>query len=96
MQSRYLVTYDIRDARRLRRVYKVLRGWGDHLQLSVFRCDLSPRDRVELGAALSVEIDHAADQVLFADLGPVDGRASDCVSSLGRPYTSPERSAIIL
>ncbi len=96
MQTRYLVSYDIRDKKRLRRVYKVMRGWGDHTQLSVFVCDLSPKERVQLRAALSGVIDYDADQVLFADLGPPDGRGGDCVTSVGRPYTAPARRAIIL
>ena len=96
MRTRYIVSYDISDAKRLRRVFKTLRGWGDHLQFSVFRCDLSARERVELGAALSAAIDHSADQVLFIDLGPPEGRAADCVEALGRPYTCPDRHAVII
>ena len=51
----YVVTYDICDPKRLRRVYETLRGHGDHLQLSVFRCDLTrrelePRSRTRHGA----------------------------------------------
>jgi CRISPR-associated protein Cas2 len=40
----YLVAYDIRDDRRLRRVAKLLEGRGERLQYSLFRCRLSPRD----------------------------------------------------
>jgi CRISPR-associated protein Cas2 len=90
------VTYDITDDRRRAAVYKTLRGYGDHLQYSVFRCDLSERRRVELAAALHDLLDHAADQVLVIDLGPVDGRASICVSSIGRAYANPERSVVIV
>ncbi len=96
MQSRFLVSYDIRDKKRLRAVYKVMRGWGTHTQLSVFVCDLSPKERVELRGALAAVIDHKVDQVLFADLGPPDGRGVDCVSALGRPYAVPARAAIIV
>ncbi len=96
MRNRYIVTYDISDDSRRTAVYKTLRGFGDHLQYSVFRCDLSERRRVELAAALHERIDHATDQVLIIDLGPVDGRASICVSSIGRPYRNPERSAVIV
>ena len=41
MRNRYIVTYDICDDARRTAVYKALRGFGDHLQYSVFRCDLS-------------------------------------------------------
>ncbi len=78
-------------------VYKALRGFGDHLQyFSVFRCDLTERRRVELTGTLHDLIDHATDQILIIDLGPVEGRAASCVASLGRGYANPERSVIIL
>ena len=96
MRNRYIVTYDISDDRRRTAVYKLLRGFGDHLQYSVFRCDLIDRRRVELIAAVHDLIDHSTDQVLVIDLGPVDGRASTCVSSIGRAYANPERTVVIV
>jgi CRISPR-associated protein Cas2 len=36
----HLVTYDVRDDARLRRVARLLEGYGDRLQYSVFRCRL--------------------------------------------------------
>jgi CRISPR-associated protein Cas2 len=96
MRNRYFVTYDISEDSRRTAVYKALRGFGDHLQYSVFRCDLSARRRVDLVATLHDLIDHATDQVLLIDLGPVDGRAAICVSSIGRAYTNPERSVVIV
>jgi CRISPR-associated protein Cas2 len=96
VRNRYIVTYDITDDRRRTAVYKSLRGYGDHLQYSVFRCDLTERRRIELVAALHELIDHTTDQVLVIDLGPVDGRASMCVTSIGRGYTNPERTVVIV
>jgi CRISPR-associated protein Cas2 len=96
MRSLYLVCYDISDAKRLRKVFKTMRGFGDHLQYSVFRCDLSPRERAEMVTVIDAIIDHADDQVLVVDLGPPDGRASECFFSLGRPYTAPERHAVVV
>ncbi|MEQ1508712.1 MAG: CRISPR-associated endonuclease Cas2, partial [Myxococcota bacterium] len=63
----YLVTYDIcgeGSDKRLRRVYRTLRGYGEHLQYSVFRCVLTDRQLAELEGALDREIDHHKDQVL--------------------------------
>ena len=95
MRQTYIVSYDISDPRRLRKVFKLMRGWGDHLQLSVFQCELNPRERVELRTRLADIIHHDEDQVLFVDVGPVEGRGSTCIESLGRPYTCPERHAIV-
>ena len=96
MRSRYLITYDITDDSRRTAVFKALRGFGDHLQYSVFRCDLSDRQRAAMVAVIDPLLDHDVEQVLVVDLGPVDGRASSCVYSLGRPYANPERRVIIV
>jgi len=96
MRSRYIVSYDICDKKRLRRTYRAMRGFGDHLQYSVFRCDLSDVERVELIGVLKEIINHDEDQVLIIDIGPAEGRGENCVESLGRPYILPERHAIIV
>jgi CRISPR-associated protein Cas2 len=44
-KSWHLITYDVRDPKRLRRVAKKLEGCGERMQYSVFRCRL---DRVAL------------------------------------------------
>ena len=96
MRNRYIVTYDICDDRRREVVYKTMRGFGDHLQFSVFRCDLSDRERIDMTAAVHVLIDHSEDQILIIDLGPTDGRAAGCISAVGLAYKNPERTVMIL
>ena len=96
MRNVYLVCYDICDDRRLKRVYKPMRGFGDHLQLSVFRCELSTRERAEMIAAVSPVIDRAVDQVLIVDIGPAEGRGAEVFSTLGRAYVQPERHAVVI
>ena len=96
MRQTYIVSYDVSDPKRLRRVFKLLRGWGDHLQYSVFRCELNDRELIELRARLALEIHHGEDQVLFVDVGPEDGRAATAIDSIGRSYTHPERHAVVV
>lgn len=96
MRTAYIVTYDICEPKRLRRVYRVLRGYGDHLQLSVFRCELTAMELVELRARLHEAIHHREDQVLFVLIGPVDGRGSTSISAVGRRYEPPLRGAIVV
>ena len=96
MRNVYLVCYDICDDRRLKRVYKTMRGFGDHLQLSVFRCELSTRERAEMIAAVGPVIDQAADQVLIVDIGPAEGRGAEVFSTLCRAYVQPERHAVVI
>ncbi len=96
MRQTYIVTYDVSDPKRLRKVFRLMKGYGDHVQLSVFRCELTPRRLVELRAALTREIHHDEDQVIFVDVGPEDGRAATAISAMGRAYRTPERSAIVV
>jgi CRISPR-associated protein Cas2 len=43
MRQGYIVTYDVCNPKRLRKVFKTMQGYGEHLQLSVFRwVQLSP------------------------------------------------------
>lgn len=86
MTNRYYVTYDIADARRLRRVFQIMKGAGEHVQLSVFCCDLSGRQKEALLLVLSEVIMPSEDQVLFIDLGPTEGVAPDRITTLGQPH----------
>ena len=96
MRQVYLVTYDIRDDRRLRLVYRKMRGFGEHLQYSVFQCHLTPSHKVRMIAELSDIIDHASDQVLIFDLGPEGSRRSNAVDALGQNYHAPDHTATIV
>jgi len=96
MRQTYIVSYDISDPKRLRKVFKLLKGYGEHVQLSVFRCELTHRALVELRARLGGIINHDVDQVLFVDVGPEEGRGMSSISALGRSYKSAERCAIVV
>lgn len=91
----YIITYDISDDKRRTKVFDALRRWGNHLQYSVFRCELSERQFKEMRAQVDRLIHHDDDQVLIFDLGATDGRAQHAVLALGAPYTHPERHAFI-
>ncbi len=96
MRQTYIVSYDISDAKRLRKVFKLMKGYGDHVQLSVFRCELTHRALVELRTRLGGIIHHRDDQVLFVDVGPEEGRGSGAISAMGRAYTPPQRCAVVV
>jgi CRISPR-associated protein Cas2 len=81
----YVVAYDIGEPRRWRRVFKLMNGYGEWLQLSVFQCRLTLRRRAELAAALTALINHNQDHVLILDLGEVE-RVDLRVLSLGKAY----------
>jgi len=96
MRTTYLVCYDVADEKRLRKVFKTMRGYGDHLQFSVFECQLTAMDLVRLRSQLTLIIDHADDQVLFVDLGPAEGRGDRVISALGKPYTAVNGPCIVV
>ena len=62
----YIVAYDICDAKRLRMIYKTMRGYGEHWQYSVFRCELTPAEKVKMMTDLGRIMNDAEDQVLIA------------------------------
>ena len=91
----YIVTYDIADARRWRQVFRIMKGYGSWLQLSVFQCRLTARRRADLGARLDKEIHHSQDHVLIIDIGPAD-KVAPKIESLGKSFESVKRQAIIV
>lgn len=69
-----LITYDVsteRDGgkRRLRRVARACRDFGQRVQYSVFECELEPAQWVKLRARLIKEIDASTDSLRFYQLG---------------------------
>lgn len=89
MRRHFIVSYDIADATRLRKVHKTLCDFGDGIQLSVFSCQLSKKDRAMLEARLAKIIHHHQDQVIFVDLGVCrrDDEGPPACEVLGRALT---------
>lgn len=92
----YIVSYDIAHDGRRTQVYQTCRGYGERIQYSVFRCHMTPTERVTLQARLRDLIHFEEDQVLFVDLGPLDGRAAKCITAMGKPHVPPSDDAVIL
>jgi CRISPR-associated protein Cas2 len=91
----YIVTYDISDDRRGRRVFRLMQGYGRWLQLSVFQCRLNAQRRADLATRLEAAINAKDDHVLILDLGPAD-RVDPRVESLGRSFDAVTRTAIVI
>lgn len=90
----YLVCYDVCGEgadRRLRKVYRCLRGFGEHVQFSVFRCALTELQLAELEDALTRVVDHRHDQVMIVPLGSADAAGGWRGWTLGVPIGDPER-----
>ena len=92
----YIVTYDIADARRWRSLFKLMKGYGEWLQLSVFQCRLTRSRCLELQAAVGRTIHAGEDHVMIIDIGPAEG-VKPRVQSLGkRPFSAVERAPIVV
>ena len=96
MRNRFIVAYDVSDARRLRRTFKKMNGFGEPVQYSVFACDLSRKERVLLEEALTEIINLREDRVLIIDTGPAEGRGAEMLVTLGRQLKPKVREVTVV
>jgi CRISPR-associated protein Cas2 len=96
MRRCYLVCYDIADDKRLRKIFKLMKGFGEHWQYSIFFCTLRAIDRVRLESELSEILHHELDQVLIFDLGEDQTKAKQSITILGQSLeTSQARTVVV-
>lgn len=81
----YLVCYDVRNDKRLRRVAKHLEGYGTRVQYSVFRCFLSAEQMQKLRWELTQKYVEKEDDVIFIPL------CSRCVQGLAITHAATKR-----
>jgi CRISPR-associated protein Cas2 len=70
-----VVTYDVADDRRRLRIMKLLEGYGEHVQESVFECDLRQSDYEKMLRRLQRAADLHADNIQVYHL---------CAADIGR------------
>ena len=91
----YLVSYDVSDDRRRTKIFKTLHGFGDHAQYSVFFCELSDQELVQLRTKLRSAIHHKEDQILIVDLGATARPLEEGLEVLGRGYQPATRVVVV-
>lgn len=96
MRRCYLVCYDIRDPKRLRRVHRVLRGYGEAWQFSVFFCVLKDIDHVRLQTDLEEQMNQKEDQTMILDLGPNEKEAREAATVIGQPLPEQESGIVVI
>jgi len=93
MMDSYLVSYDISDPKRLRKVATVCEDFGYRKQLSLFLCRLSATEFARLRSRLYDVIDLNQDQVLFVPLCP---KCVHAIESLGRPTEAADAKDTVI
>jgi len=92
----YVVSYDIMNGKRLCKVHKTMKGFGQPVHYSVFRCDLTPKGRVEMVAALTELIKVDEDRIMIIDIGPTEGGVEGRIEFLGVHHEDKEEKFIIV
>jgi CRISPR-associated protein Cas2 len=89
----YIVSYDISNPKRLRKVATVCEDFGVRKQFSVFLCRLSATDFVRLRSRLYDLINLEQDQVLFI---PLCGKCVQQIEALGRPTEAADARDVVV
>jgi len=96
MRRCYLVCYDIRNPKRWRQVFKIMKGHGEHWQLSVFFCVLKPIDRVRMQTQVEEVMNLKDDQAMIIDLGPNEDLARKAATVLGASLPPGDRGMVVV
>ena len=91
----YIVTYDISDDKRWRRLFKLMHGYGEWLQLSVFQCRLTRTRQAELVQLIEGILHREKDHLLMLDIGPAEN-VQPRVLSFGKTFAPVERAPVIV
>jgi CRISPR-associated protein Cas2 len=91
----YIISYDIRDQKRWKKIYKTLKGFGEWLQLSVFQCRLGKMSALRLEATLREIMNQNEDHVLVIDICPADN-INPKVHSIGKLFEPIQRRSMII
>lgn len=89
----YIVSYDISNPKRLRKVATACEDFGVRKQFSVFLCRLSATDFVRLRSRLYDLIHLEEDQVLFI---PLCGKCVQQIEALGRPTEPADARDVVV
>ena len=89
-------TYDIREEKRLRKVFIKMRGYGEAVQYSVFLCRLSPLEKTLMISDLLKIINHNEDSIIIINLGNTTKRDESDIEFIGIRYDLAENRSIVV
>ena len=91
----YFVVYDIADNKRWRKIYRMMQGYGEWVQLSVFQCRLSSTRHAQLLADCDGLMHHNDDHIVIIDVGTAEWLEPRIVS-LGKKSVSPVKREVVI
>jgi CRISPR-associated protein Cas2 len=80
----------------LRKVFQILKGYGEHWQYSIFFCTLKDIDRVRLQSDLEVEMNLKEDQVLIINMGSNEEEARNAAVVIGQSLQQVDERLIVI
>src|SRR5437867_1869580 len=83
-----VISYDVVEDKRRTKVLKLLKGYGTHVQYSVFECELTPPQFLVVKRDLGALIDQHTDSVRFYQLDTAGVRRIK-VEGIGRVSVDP-------
>lgn len=96
MRRCYLVCYDIREPKRLRHVHKVMKGYGEPWQYSVFFCVLRDIDRIRMQSDLENEMNLKEDQALILELGEDETASRQAAITIGQSLPKQNGGTVVI
>ena len=95
----YLCCYDVVSSRegdrRRNRLFELLLDHGEHVQYSVFLCELTAGERLELVSEGRSILNEKEDQLLVLDIGPAGLDWAACLFCVGKPWQPQTQSFIV-
>ena len=98
MRRRYLLTYDVADDKRRTTLFEALKDVGEHLQFSVFLCELTQAELERLRGFAVRTLHRDEDQLLIVDLGKAGaGRSAlpEDIEAVGRAFDPRPRVLVV-
>ena len=76
-------------------MYKLLLGYGDHVQYSAFLCELSAMEFQRIKGQLASSINHKQDQVIVLKMGKAQNSIDNKLECIGKSYVPPSRVFVV-
>lgn len=90
------MAYDVRDSKRLAKVYKKMHGYGDRMQYSVFACSLQESELIMMRGDLEEILNLNEDRVIIINTGPEKTPIGRSVITIGTQIMPDEGGVVVI